>query len=76
MSTLQEQHADLLSLLAQQEVELTVVRAALQCRVDADELQAVDADARREVTALYGSYTDFRQQEEPSSDLIVRSYVE
>lgn len=65
---MQEQHADLLSLLAQQEVELSVVRSALESRIGPQGMLVVETDARDQVTTLYGSYIDFRQPVVTSSE--------
>ncbi len=54
---------DLLSLLAQQEVELSVFRQAI---ADSNEemLDEVEKNAQQSVVKLYGSYTNFRKNSE------------
>ena len=61
MHALQEQHSDLLGLLAQQEVELSVFRAALGTRLGTEVVETVEQEAERSVVDLYGSYTNFRK---------------
>jgi hypothetical protein len=60
LATLQEQHSDLLGLLAQQDVELSVFRDTIQNRLGAAQLLSVEEQARRNAIDLYGSYTQFR----------------
>jgi hypothetical protein len=60
LATLQEQHSDLLGLLAQQDVELSVFRDTIQSRLGAAQLLSVEEQARRNAIDLYGSYTQFR----------------
>ncbi len=60
LSVLQEQHSDLLGLLAQQEVEMGVFRQALEDKLSATELLRLEGQAQRSVIDLYGTYTDFR----------------
>ena len=57
---LQEQHSDLLGLLAQQEVELGVFRGTLLQRAGGQAVQ--DADDQAQLTSIkrYGAYTKFR----------------
>jgi len=58
---LQEQHADLLGLLAQQEVELSVFKSALGSKLGAEVMNAVKQEAEKNVIEMYGTYTDFRK---------------
>jgi hypothetical protein len=58
LQALQEQHSDLLSLLAQQDVELSVFREAVQ--QGGGQLQVTEEKARQQTIDLYGSYTQFR----------------
>ena len=51
---------DLLSLLAQQEVELNVFRQAIADTND-NLLKEVETAAQQNVVKLYGSYTNFRK---------------
>jgi hypothetical protein len=60
---LQEQHSDLLGLLAQQEVEMGVFKQALEDKLSASELLRLEEQAQRSVIDLYGTYTDFRHYE-------------
>lgn len=70
MSALQEQHSDLLGLLAQQEVEMGVFRQALEDKLSASELLRVENEAQRSVIDLYGSYTDFRHHHDGAAGLL------
>lgn len=63
MSALQEQHTDLLGLLAQQEIELDVFRQALEAKLSERELSGVESEIQRSVIDKYGSYTNFRHYE-------------
>jgi DNA repair exonuclease SbcCD ATPase subunit len=56
---LEEEHADLLGLIAQQEVELSVFREKLQKLLGQD-LVIVEREARDNVEKQYGVYTNFR----------------
>jgi hypothetical protein len=60
---LQEEHNDLLGLLAQQEVELSVIREALERSLGADYLMTVDEEAMRLALDRYGNYINFRNIE-------------
>ena len=60
LAALQEQHSDLLGLLAQQDVELSVFREVIQSRLGPGELSSVEDVARANTIDLYGSYTQFR----------------
>jgi hypothetical protein len=61
LSALQEQHSDLLGLLAQQEIELSVFRAALEAKLGTEVVLNVCREAQKNVVDMYGSYTNFRQ---------------
>jgi hypothetical protein len=60
LSALQEEHADLLGLLAQQEVELKVFRDALESEAGVDAIEAANEQAQRIAIDLYGTYVSFR----------------
>jgi hypothetical protein len=60
LASLQEQHSDLLGLLAQQDVELSVFRDTIQNRLGVQELLSVEEAAKKNAIDLYGSYTHFR----------------
>lgn len=60
LAALQEQHSDLLGLLAQQDVELSVFRETIQNKLGSNELMSVEEQARLNTIDLYGSYTQFR----------------
>ena len=66
---LQEQHADLLGLLAQQEVELSVFRGVLEQSSGGDE-QVRRAEEKSQLMAIkkYGTYTNFRPNFSSSFD--------
>jgi hypothetical protein len=57
---LQEEHSDLLCLLAQQEVELGVFRSALMKHAGALVVAVADKECERASIEKYGSYTNFR----------------
>ena len=57
---MQEQHNDLLGLLAQQELELYVFKLSLEDNVGALEVRKAEQKAQKEAIAKYGSYIDFR----------------
>lgn len=59
MVVLEEEHADLLGLIAQQEIELSVFREKLQKLLGQD-LVTVEREARDNVEKHYGVYTNFR----------------
>ena len=58
--SLEEQHTDLLGLLAQQELELSVYRQAISDKVGDSGASAVDKAARDSVARKYGAYTSIR----------------
>lgn len=60
MRELQDQHADLLGLVAQQEVELSVFRCALEDRVGSGGLVELDSKAKHDALDRYGTYVSFR----------------
>ena len=61
LHALQEQHSDLLGLLAQQEVELSVFKAALGDKLGSEVVETVEQEAEKSVIDMYGSYTNFRK---------------
>ena len=63
MNQLNEEHTDLLGLLAQQELELAVFRKALieQAPQGAAAARRADERARALVGSKYGAYIDYRQ---------------
>ncbi len=61
MHNLEEQHTDLLGLLAQQEVELSVYRQALAEKLGEHEISSIDREAQASVAKLYGTYTNYRE---------------
>ncbi len=62
---LQEQHSDLLGLLAQQEVELHVFKQRLYV-VATDQYDKAEKEARRIATERYGAYVSFRSTDSDS----------
>jgi chromosome segregation ATPase len=58
---LQEQHSDLLGLLAQQEVELSVFKDVLEESGGNKAVTYAEEESRRVTIEKYGYYTDFRQ---------------
>lgn len=60
LQSLQEEHSDLLELLAQQEVELSVFRKAVEDRFGSNEFQNFEELAHKNVVEMYGTYTNFR----------------
>lgn len=60
---MQEEHADLLALIAQQELELSVFRTKMVDLVGVDTTHHVEEEARLKVEERYGSYTDYRSVE-------------
>lgn len=62
---LQQQHTDLLSLLAQQEVELDTFREKVSELLNDDYLfHQVEEQAQSSVIKLYGTYVNYRQASE------------
>jgi hypothetical protein len=57
---LQEQHSDLLGLLAQQEVELSVFKDVLEQEAGNKAVQLAEEESKRVNIEKYGYYTDFR----------------
>ncbi len=58
-----EQHTDLLSLLAQQEVELSIFRQAVAEKLGEEESYSIEKSAQKSVISMYGTYTNFRTQD-------------
>lgn len=57
---MEEEHTELLGLLAQQEVELSVYRQAVLDKVGEREASSIDKEAQESVTKTYGGYTNIR----------------
>jgi hypothetical protein len=57
---LQEEHTDLLSLLAQQELELGVFRSKMSKLSGLKAVQTTEEEARNAAIEKYGTYTEFR----------------
>jgi hypothetical protein len=64
LHNLQEQHTDLLGLLAQQEVELQTYRHSLSEIGGSQACTEADREASALVTDRYGSYVNFRDATE------------
>ena len=58
--SLQEEHTDLLGLLAQQDVELSVYRSTLEQHLGTEGVHVTDEQARDAVSNKYGAYIDVR----------------
>jgi uncharacterized protein (UPF0303 family) len=61
LHALQEQHSDLLGLIAQQEVELSVFKNAIGSKLGREVVSEVEEEAAKSVVDIYGSYTNFRK---------------
>jgi len=61
---LQEQHSDLLGLLAQQEVEISVFRQAITEKLGGEVVNDVEEEAQQNVIKLYGAYSHYRKYQE------------
>ncbi len=61
LAQLQEDHNDLLELLAQQEVELSTFRTRIGRALGLEALNDVESEAKQNTIQKYGSYIDFRQ---------------
>ncbi len=61
MAQLQEEHADLLGLIAQQEVELSVFREKVEKMFGTQVTTSIEQEARDHVEKQYGVYTNFRE---------------
>ena len=57
---LQEEHADLLMLLAQQELEVGVFRSRMSKLSGAVAVRSTETEARQAAIEKYGTYTEFR----------------
>lgn len=68
LSILQEQHSDLLGLLAQQEVELNVFRTALEKTAGFNAVIQTEEEAQKVAIEKYGCYTNFRNYDEHVND--------
>lgn len=60
MHSMEEEHTELLGLLAQQEIELSVYRQALVEKVGEQEAISISRDAQESVAKMYGAYTNIR----------------
>lgn len=60
MQQLQEEHSDLLGLLAQQEVELSIFRATVEQELGDNVMKSTDTKVKQIVVDKYGSYTEYR----------------
>ena len=60
MQQLQEEHFDLLGLLAQQEVELSIFRATVERELGDNAMKSTDIQVKQTVVDKYGSYTEYR----------------
>lgn len=65
---LQEEHTDLLGLLAQQEVELKVFRETLEVEAGEKAVERANEKAQRVAIDLYGTYVSFRANEDLDND--------
>ncbi len=63
LHTLQEDHSDLLGLLAQQEVELLAFRKVLSTEAGAGAVRNAEMKAEHAAIRKYGSYTNYRSTE-------------
>lgn len=63
MDELQEEHSDLLGMLAQQEVELSIFKKKLLLSLGPDKIASVEEEAKSSVEQMYGTYTNFRPTE-------------
>lgn len=60
LHSMEEEHTELLGLLAQQEVQLSTYRSALKDKVGDQEARGVEREAREHVTKAYGTYSSYR----------------
>lgn len=60
LDELQEEHSDLLGMLAQQEVELSIFKRKLLLSLGPDKITDVEEEAKSSVERMYGTYTNFR----------------
>ncbi len=61
---LQEQHTELLGLLAQQEVEISVFRQVMSDKLGDETVSTVEEEAQQNVIRLYGAYTHYRKYQD------------
>ena len=59
LDDLTEEHTDLLSLLAQQELEISIFRGAI-LKISRQRCDELDNEVRESAIDKYGSYTEFR----------------
>jgi hypothetical protein len=64
MRALQEEHVDLLGMLAQQEVEVSFYRLSLRDAIGLSSLTEIDLKVKNLVIRKYGSYTEYRNTAE------------
>jgi hypothetical protein len=62
LQQLQEQHNDLLSLLAQQDLELSVFRSTLEGKLGPRAVTEAESQAERRCIERYGSYVNTREE--------------
>jgi chromosome segregation ATPase len=68
LHSLQQEHADLLGLLAQQELEVSILRKVLEGEAGPQTLQQADEKVRQEAMRKYGAYTDYRGDGDDGDD--------
>lgn len=71
LRSLQEQHTDLLGLLAQQEIELQVCRDKLLSCAGPEACRSAEEECRRVVTERYGAYVAFRNAADESEAVVI-----
>ena len=64
MHALQEEHSDLLGLLAQQEIEFGVLRHVMTATLGSTAVADADSKAQKLAIKKYGSYTCYRNDED------------
>jgi chromosome segregation ATPase len=68
LHSLQQEHADLLGLLAQQELEVSILRKVLEGEAGPQTLQQADEKVKQEAMRKYGAYTDYRGDGDDGDD--------
>lgn len=63
---LQEEHTDLLGLLAQQELELSVFRIELNSKAGAGFVSRAENKVQKLAVKKYGTYTSYRSENDDS----------
>eukprot|EP01038_Epipyxis_sp_PR26KG_P014967 gene14967-20135_t len=61
LQSLEEEHNDLLELLGQQSLELTVFKEAIQQKLGENELRSIRESAQQCVINQYGAYIDRKE---------------